>query len=89
MSRDVEIANPSQTIAEIARCIAYRQIGFLPVGDNDRLVGTITDRDLVVRGLADGLGGDAKVREVMSRDVKYCFEDEDVDDLPHIAGHVV
>lgn len=60
MSRDVEIANPSQTIAEIARCMADRQIGFLPVGDNDRLVGTITDRDLVVRGLADGLGGDAR-----------------------------
>lgn len=88
MSRDVEIANPNQTIAEIARCMADRQIGFLPVGDNDRLVGTITDRDLVVRGLADGLGGDAKVREVMSRDVKYCFEDEDVDDVTRNMGQV-
>ncbi|MHC2220239.1 CBS domain-containing protein [Rhizobium leguminosarum] len=88
MSRDVEIANPNQTIAEIARCMADRQIGFLPVGDNDRLVGTITDRDLVVRGLADGLGGDAKVREVMSRDVKYCFEDEDVDYVTRNMGQV-
>jgi CBS domain-containing protein len=39
----------------------------LRVGDNDKLVGTITDRDLVIRGLADGLGGDAKIREVMTR----------------------
>ncbi|WP_105440442.1 CBS domain-containing protein [Neorhizobium sp. T25_13] len=88
MSRDVEIASPHQTVAEIAKCMADRQIGFLPVGDNDKLVGTITDRDLVIRGLADGLGGDAKIREVMTRDVKYCFEDDDVDDVARNMGKV-
>lgn len=88
MSRDVQIANPQQTIAEIARTMADQQIGFMPVGDGDRLVGAITDRDMVVRGLADGLAGDTKVREVMTRDVKYCFEDDDVGDIARNMGQV-
>ncbi|OHV82298.1 CBS domain-containing protein [Rhizobium sp. LCM 4573] len=88
MSRDVQIANPQQTIAEIARIMADREIGFLPVGEDDRLVGTITDRDIVIRAVADGLGGETKVREVMSRDVKYCFEDEDVDEVAHNMGDI-
>ncbi|WP_105383929.1 CBS domain-containing protein [Neorhizobium alkalisoli] len=88
MSRDVKIASPQHTIAEVAKLMADEQIGFMPVGEGDRLVGTITDRDLVVRGLADGLGGDAKVREVMTQDVKYCFEDEDIDDVAQNMGRV-
>lgn len=88
MSRDVKIANPQHTIAEIARRMADEEIGFMPVGEDDRLIGTITDRDLVVRALADGLGGDAKVREVMTRDVKYCFEDDDVGEVARNMGQV-
>nr|CAD6438820.1 CBS domain-containing protein [Rhizobium sp. Q54] len=88
MSRDVQIANPQQTIAEIARIMADKEIGFLPVGENDQLVGTITDRDIVVRAVADGMGGDAKVREVMTEDVKYCFEDEDIDHITRNMGDV-
>lgn len=88
MSRDVQIASPQQTIGEIARIMADREIGFMPVGEDDRLVGTITDRDIVIRAVADGLGGDTKVREVMSRDVKYCFEDEDVDEVAHNMGDI-
>lgn len=88
MSRDVRVASPQQTIAEVARLMADAEIGFMPVGQDDQLVGTITDRDIVVRGLADGLGGDAKVREVMTRDVKYCFEDEDIGEVTRNMGRV-
>lgn len=88
MSRDVQIADPQQTVAEIARIMADKEIGFMPVGQNDQLVGTITDRDIVVRAVADGLGGNAKVREVMTQDIKYCFEDEDVDDIARNMGDV-
>ena len=49
--------------------------GILPVGDNDRLVGMITDRDIAVRGVAEACKPDAKVRDVMSNEVMYCFED--------------
>jgi len=60
--------------------------GVLPVGENDRLVGIITDRDIAIRGVAEGKGPDAKVREIMSKEVKYCFEDEDIDDVLENMG---
>lgn len=79
MSRDVILASPRQSIGEVAQMMAARDIGFMPVGDHDRIVGMVTDRDIVVRGVAAGKGPDTPVSEVMTEDVKYCFEDEDVD----------
>ena len=78
MTRDVRIAEPEMTIREVARIMEEIDVGFMPVGENDRLVGTITDRDIALRAVAQGLGPDTKVREVMSTEVKYCFEDEDL-----------
>lgn len=86
MSRDVMLASPRQTIGEVAQMMAERDIGFMPVGDHDRIVGMVTDRDIVVRGLAKGKGADAKISEVMTQDVKYCFEDEDVDHVVENMG---
>jgi CBS domain-containing protein len=81
MTPQVELANPNQTLREAAAAMAARDIGILPVGENDRLVGMITDRDIAVRGVAKGLAADAKVRDVMSAEVLYCFDDEDVEDV--------
>ena len=81
MTRDVKLANPNQTIQEAAKAMAEIDAGVLPVSENDRLVGMITDRDIAVRAIAKGKGPDTPVREVMSQDVKYCFEDDDVDDV--------
>jgi CBS domain-containing protein len=81
MSDDVRIASPNQTIREAAILMAKIDAGILPVGDNDRLVGMISDRDIAVRAIALGKGPDTPVREVMSEDVKYCFENDDVDDV--------
>ena len=81
MSRDVCLASPDQPIKEAAQMMSERDIGALPVGENDRLVGMITDRDIAIRGVAKGKGPKAKVREVMSKEVKYCFEDEDLDHI--------
>ncbi|PTM94216.1 CBS domain-containing protein [Mycoplana dimorpha] len=88
MSRDVRIASPDQSIADVARSMSDAEIGFMPVGEHGRLVGTITDRDLVVRALADGLGGDTAVRQIMSQDVKYCFEDEEVEAVARNMGQL-
>ena len=82
MTRDISVANPDQTVAEAAALMARRDIGALPVGEHDRLVGMITDRDIAVRSVAQGRGPDTPVREVMTDDVKYVFEDEEVD---HVA----
>jgi CBS domain-containing protein len=85
MTRDVHVAYPDQSITDAAKLMADCDCGALPVEDNDRLVGMITDRDIVVRALAQGKA-DARIREVMSQDIKYCFDDEDVDSVAHNMG---
>jgi CBS domain-containing protein len=80
MSRTVRIGHPRQSITEVARIMADIDAGFVPVGEDDRLVGMITDRDIAVRAVAAGMGPNTPVRDVMTRDVKYCFEDDDVSD---------
>ena len=81
MSDDVRIASPNQSIRDAAILMAKIDAGSLPVGENDRLVGMITDRDIAVRAIALGKGPDTPVRDVMSQDVKYCFEDDDVGEV--------
>jgi CBS domain-containing protein len=85
MSRDVRIATPGQSIRDAARIMGEIDSGAMPVGENDRLVGMITDRDIAVRAVAAGKGPDTPVREVMSPEVKYCFEDEDME---HVARNM-
>lgn len=88
MTRDVRVANPQQTIREAAQAMLETDAGVLPVGENDKLVGMITDRDIAVRGVAKGKGPDAKVRDVMTFDVKYCFDDQEVDDVTQNMGDI-
>ncbi|ANL66114.1 CBS domain-containing protein [Rhizobium phaseoli] len=86
MTTDVQITDPDQTLREVAEVMGRLDAGALPVAENDRLVGMITDRDIAIRGVAKGKGPDAKVRDVMSTDVKYCFDDEDLEDVLHNMG---
>jgi len=81
MTRDVCLASPGQKLRDVAAEMKKRDIGVLPVGDNERLVGMITDRDIAVRGISQGLGPEASVRDVMSAEVKYCFESDEIGDL--------
>jgi CBS domain-containing protein len=86
MSRDVRICDPGHTIRDCAKVMAEIDAGAMPVGENDRLVGMITDRDIAIRAVAQGKGPDTPVREVMSTEqVLYCFEDED---LEHVAQNM-
>jgi CBS domain-containing protein len=86
MTRDVRVASPEQSIREVAKIMAEIDAGVMPVGDNDRLVGMITDRDIAIRAVAEGKGPDTPVREVMSTEtVLYCYEDED---LAHVAQNM-
>jgi CBS domain-containing protein len=81
MTRQVELTSPEATIRDAARRMAEIDGGVMPVSENDRLVGMITDRDIAIRAVAQGKGPDAKVREVMTQEVKYCYEDDDVDNV--------
>jgi CBS domain-containing protein len=86
MTREVRLARPEQSIQEAAREMSELDIGALPVEENDRLVGMITDRDIAVRAIAQGKGPDTRVREVMSTEIKYCFDDQSVEDVTKNMG---
>ena len=81
MTRNVCIASPRMSIAQAAKMMAECDSGALPVGEEDRLVGMITDRDIAIRAVARGKPHETPVREVMSHEVLYCFDDEDIDDI--------
>jgi CBS domain-containing protein len=88
MTKDVELASPTQTIRQAALLMAKHDTGVLPVADKDSLVGMITDRDIAVRAIASGKGPKTLVREVMSQEVLYCFEDQELDEVAENMGDV-
>lgn len=79
MSPDVETVTPEQTIREAARFMLREDAGSMPVCDGDRLVGMITDRDITVRAVAEGRGPDTPVRDAMTDEILYCFDDDDIE----------
>ena len=82
MTRDVKIVSPTDDLQSAAQLMEKNDFGMVPVGENDRLVGMLSDRDITIRAVARGLAPDrAKVREVMTTDVKYVYDDESVDDV--------
>lgn len=78
MTRDVHIARPGDTLREVAERMARGDFGFIPVADGDRLIGAITDRDIVVRAVAGGASPDAPVIEYISRDAQTVRDDADL-----------
>jgi CBS domain-containing protein len=84
MTKNPQVIDPDTTVAAAARGMRESNVGSLLVGDNDRLVGMVTDRDIAMRAVAEEKNcGDATVKDVMSEHVYYCFED---DDLSKAAG---
>jgi CBS domain-containing protein len=81
MTKNVHIIAPNQTVREAAARMAEIDAGALPVAESDRLIGMITDRDIAVRGVAQGKGPETPVRDVMSAEVCYCFEDQELDEV--------
>jgi CBS domain-containing protein len=79
MSTNVECFPPEAGIKELAIKMKTLDVGFIPICENDRLAGTVTDRDLVLRGIAEGRDiNSTRARDVMTNDIFWCFEDEDV-----------
>jgi CBS domain-containing protein len=81
MSSEVKLVHPEQPIRDAARIMAEIDSGVIPVSDEDRLVGMITDRDIAVRAVAAGKSPDTPISQVMSHEVKYCFESDEVDEV--------
>jgi CBS domain-containing protein len=88
MTTDVRRASPEQSIRHAARMMAEIDAGILPVGNDGRLVGVITDRDIAIRGVGLGKNPDTPISEVMSAEVKYCFDDEDIEEVAENMGTI-
>lgn len=80
MTKQPEFLSPEATLKEAAANMRSHDYGFIPVGENDRLVGAITDRDLTVRAIAKGLDPNkTKIKDIMSQGIHYCYEEDDLE----------
>ena len=79
MSRDVKVIGTDRTIQEAARKMRDGDFGLMPVGQDDRVIGTISDRDIAIRAVAEGKDADTKVRDVMSEGIAWAYEDDSVE----------
>lgn len=87
MTPQVDLVEPDRPIAEAARLMQQQDIGGMPVGDGDRLIGMVTDRDIVVRAVAEGKDPKTTpVREAMSERLFYCFDDQEAEEVAANMG---
>ncbi len=87
MSRNPEILSPEMTLQEAAEKMKKQDFGFMPIGENDRLIGAVTDRDIVIRGVASGK--DSKkvtIRDIMTDKIQYCFENDSIDKIAEMMS---
>lgn len=89
MTEKVDLVNPATMLADAARKMRDQDIGALPVGEGDQLVGMITDRDITVRAIAEGKDPKGTpVREAMSDRLLYCFEDQSSEEVAANMGRL-
>lgn len=80
MSKSVTLTTPDATLVDAARRMAEEDVGALPIGENDRLVGMLTDRDIVIRAIAKNRpAAETVVRDAMTDKIRYCKESDSVE----------
>ena len=85
MHRGAQWVSPETTVPELARLMREHDIGAIPIGDDDRLIGMVTDRDIVCRALADGRDPrTVTARQIMTPGIVFCRDDEELDDAARI-----
>jgi CBS domain-containing protein len=80
MTRDVEVAQPGDTIRDVAQLMADIDAGVIPICDGSNVLGVVTDRDIVLRIVAQGRSLDTPATEIMSGPIEFAFEDDDLDE---------
>jgi CBS domain-containing protein len=88
MTREVTVVGPNDTLQQAAKIMDQLDCGVLPVGENDRLIGMITDRDIAIRGVAEGKDGRARVREVMTTEVRYVYEEDAISEATDMMAEL-
>lgn len=88
MTENIEVVGPENTLQDIAIRMRDGDFGAIPVLERDRLIGFVTDRDIVVRAVATGSGDlrNIPVRQIMSGQVQYCFENDEAEDVARMMG---
>ena len=86
MSRDVKVINKEKSVQEAAKMMKDEEIGSIPVEENEKLVGMVTDRDLTLKVLGEGGTKDMKVGDCLNGGIKYCYEDESVEEIASQMG---
>ena len=86
MTRDVKVITPDMTIGDAAKKMRDGNFGMMPVEEYDRMIGTISDRDIVIRAVAEGMDFSTKVRDVMSKGIAWAYEDETVEEATTIMS---
>jgi CBS domain-containing protein len=85
MTKEVEVIPPDATFKEAAQKMRVHDIGFLPVCDSDRVLGVITDRDIIVRSTAEGTDPNKRIgQEFFTSPMIYCFDDQDVEEAAKV-----
>lgn len=88
MTRDVRVLSPQDTLQRAAQAMDELNVGVVPVCDGDKLVGMLTDRDITVRAVAGGMDCESPIKDVMTEQVRWCFEDQQVDEVMQQMGEV-
>lgn len=86
MSKDVQVARPGDSLQQVAMRMRDGDFGFMPVADGDRLIGTVTDRDICIRAIAEGAASSAPVVEYITRDPHTARADDDLKDVLEAMG---
>jgi CBS domain-containing protein len=86
MSRDVKVISPEMTIGDAAKRMRDGDFGMMPVGEDDRMIGTISDRDIAIRAVAEGKDAGTRVRDVMSAGIAWAYEDDTVEQAAKIMS---
>ena len=86
MSHNVKVLSPDATLMDAARQMRDGDFGLMPISENDRMIGAISDRDIVVRAIAEHKGPDTPVREVMSNSILWAYENDSVEKATKIMS---
>lgn len=86
MTSEVKVVSPDMSLRDAAVMMRDGKFGMMPVEEGDRMIGTISDRDIVIRAVAEGMDCSSKVRDVMSKGIAWVYEDESVEQAATIMS---
>lgn len=89
MSQNFKWMAPDSPVSHVAQQMRDIDCGFMPLAENDRMIGMITDRDITIRAVAEGKNPeDVRAREIMTPKTYYCYDDQDVEEVCNNMGEI-